>query len=101
MRQRKRLAVILAASALAAGGILVAEPAQAAVYADCAVGITGKNNDMVTIYCNQVIGGYARGRADCKLAPDVYTNWVGSYETSTGGPCWFSARKAIMETTTY
>jgi hypothetical protein len=84
---------------LFAGGMVAATPAQAGtVYADCAVGLYGKNNDGVTIACGDVVGGQARGRADCKAAPDIYTKWIGAWASDSNGWCLFSARGAILET---
>ncbi len=78
-------------------GVLgAAAPAQAAVYADCTVGIGSNDNPYIS--CGDVVGGQARGRADCAWAPDTYTNWVRAWQSSVGGGCLFSARGAIMET---
>lgn len=50
------------------------------------------------IDCSLVSTGYqARGRADCTGAPDTYTNWVRSYQKSSGEYCSFGARGAILE----
>jgi hypothetical protein len=97
----KKVGVLASTSlALAAGGLTVASPAQAAgiVYADCTVSIGGKNHDMVYISCADVVGGQARGRADCSFAPDVYTKWITSWDSSEGGPCLFKAAGAVLET---
>ncbi|MFD0375054.1 hypothetical protein [Streptomyces sp. NPDC127112] len=99
---RKVAALGIGAAALT--GLVAAAPAQAAatgaeaVYADCAVGSYGKNSDGVWISCGDVVGGQARGRADCAGAPDIYTAWVTGWQYAQNGFCWFSMRQAIMET---
>ncbi|MFF4386352.1 MULTISPECIES: hypothetical protein [unclassified Streptomyces] len=99
-----RKVAALGISAVAFAGVATAAPAQAAptgantVYADCAVGSYGENSDGVWISCGDVVGGQARGRADCKGAPDIYTAWVGGWKYSQNGFCWFSMRQAILET---
>lgn len=92
-----RKVAALGISAVAFAGVATAAPAQAAptgantVYADCAVGSYGENSDGVWISCGDVVGGQARGRADCKGAPDIYTAWVGAGSTprtaSVGSAC--------------
>lgn len=102
-RFAKRMAAV-GISAAALTSVVAAVPAQAAqarpdtVYADCTVGDYGKNHDGVWISCGDVVGGQARGRADCKAAPDIYTDWVGAWTYAQNGFCWFSMRGAVMET---
>jgi hypothetical protein len=55
-------------------------------------------NDGVWIYCNQALGGDARGRGDCVSAPDIYTAWVHANGYAQNGFCLFSMRGTIMET---
>ncbi|MFF5451413.1 hypothetical protein ACFY40_09265 [Streptomyces sp. NPDC012950] len=99
-----RKVAALGIGAAAFTGLVAAAPAQAAanganaVYADCAVGSYGKNSDGVWISCGDVVGGEARGRADCAAAPDVYTSWVTGWKYSQNGFCLFKMRGAIMET---
>ncbi|MFE9428766.1 hypothetical protein ACFYNO_38130 [Kitasatospora sp. NPDC006697] len=101
----KKLATVGAGAALVTS-VLMAMPAAASaapaqpnmVYADCAVGTYGSNNDGVTISCGDVVGGQARGRGDCAFAPDVYTPWIGSWYDAWSGFCLFSLRGPVLET---
>lgn len=95
-RMRRAVAVLGLFISAGAASFLVARPAEAVVRADCSVGLYGKNLDGVAISCAVVTGGEARGRADCAYAPDVYTNWVTSWQSSASGFCLFSARGAIL-----
>ena len=88
-------------TAASVGSFLVAPPAQAGVNANCSVAVYGKNSDGVWIGCGSVTGGEARGRADCAFAPDVYTRWIRSFNSATGGWCVFKARGAILEVRGY
>ena len=98
----KRLrALLIALTVVAALSAAAASPslAQGYVYADCAVGITDLQQPGIS--CADVVGGEARGRADCAWAPDTYTGWVTSYQSDVGGACWWSARGTILETRAY
>lgn len=99
MSVKSTIGRVLATTALLAGGVLAAAPAQAQVSADCIVGLSQNSvgQSRPVISCAQVIGGEARARADCTAAPDTYTSWVRSYQSSVGGYCLFGARGAILE----
>jgi hypothetical protein len=97
---KRARALLVAGLFLAAAGssFLLSQPAQAgAVNANCAVGIYGKNHDGITITCGSVLGGQARGRADCSFAPDIYTDWITSFNTKKNCCCLFKAATAILE----
>jgi hypothetical protein len=98
MRNKRRWAFLISGAMVVALAVslFVARRAEA-VQADCIIDLVGKNNDEVSILCAAVVGGEARGRADCAFAPDVYTSWVRSWQADVSGPCLFSARKAILE----
>lgn len=45
------------------------------------------------IQCGNMTPGIeSQARADCTSAPDTYTKWVRSGQTSVGGYCLFGAR---------
>lgn len=100
-RIKRAVAAFALFTAAGVGSFFVAQPAQAGVNANCSVSVYGKNSDGVWIACLSVTGGEARGRADCAFAPDVYTPWIRSYSTASGGWCVFKARGAILEVRGY
>jgi hypothetical protein len=100
----KKMLVLLCTLPMIVGGVVTAAPASAAVNANCSVWIessTGQAGQPIrrpAINCLSVTGGQARGRADCTAAPDTYTAWVRSYQSSMGASCLFGARGAILQT---
>jgi len=77
----------------------LAPAANAAVRADCAVGIT--DLQAPSIACFSISGGEARGKADCIAAPDRNTIWIARPGGATGGSCFFNARGAVLETRSF
>jgi hypothetical protein len=73
----------------------LAPAANAGVQADCVVGITPLQSPSIT--CFSISGGEARGKADCKFAPDTNTAWISRPGGSTGPACFFDARGAVLE----
>lgn len=58
---------------------------------------TSTGNGQAFAYCN-VKSGQARVRADCVLAPDLYSPWVGTGQWNLWtGSCPWGIRGAIME----
>jgi hypothetical protein len=86
------MAVLGAVVSLAASGLVTA-PAQAAV-GSCT---TWVSSGTAQAYCN-ISSGQFRVRADCTLAPDLYSPWrgVGNWHLYTG-KCPWGIRGAIME----
>lgn len=102
MSHRRRGVGFLAAAVLAGGGVLAIAPAYA-YSVDCVHGLytatsgvyAGRSKPMIS--CGTVVDAQARARADCTLAPDTYTAWVRSWQSSSGGYCLFGARGSILE----
>ncbi|MEV6681708.1 hypothetical protein AB0N09_33270 [Streptomyces erythrochromogenes] len=102
-----RKAAALGIGAAALTSLVAAAPAQAAatganaVYADCVVGSYGEDRDGVWISCGDVVGGEARGKADCAAAPDIHTDWITGWKYAKDGFCWFDMRRAVLQTRSY
>lgn len=94
VRVGTKIAILSAIAGIGIAGSVAALPASAAS-ADCIVSII---NRAPSIACYAVSQAEARARADCAYAPDTYTAWVRSYQTSVGGRCLFAARRVIQET---
>jgi len=94
---RKLSRTIIGGLAIAAAAGVLTPLSASAVSADCVVGISSRGvYRFPTIACAEVVDAEARARADCTAAPDTYTAWVQSWETSVGGSCLFGARGAIL-----
>ena len=90
----RRTAKVAAALVVAGGTLMFSSPADAASV-DCDAWTSG---GAAYAYCT-VYSGQVRVRADCKLAADHYSSWMG---TGTGllatTPCPWGIRGAIVET---
>lgn len=91
----KRTRTAFVAGSLALASVVgVAVPADAASASFSTWTYKGAAYAQGTVY-----SGQARLRADCKYAPDVYSNWVGrGYHSLLATPkCPWGIRGAIME----
>lgn len=91
-------AVLVGLASSAALTVAYVPEASAKVVASCVVDVYRQSG---RIECGPVSGGSARARIVCPFAPDVYTNWVKSFQSSTSGRCLTYATGAEIEVRNY